>query len=94
MGVPSFFRQNKPKEFKYVPRYYDAEKEEREERNRRIREELGMPEEGGGKSSGIKKGSFGPKFRTKDEKMQQYTSVRLIIIVLVLFLITYVFWKL
>lgn len=28
MAIPSFFRQNKPRGFKYVPRYYDPQKEE------------------------------------------------------------------
>ena len=28
MAIPGFFRQNKPRGFKYVPRYYDPQKEE------------------------------------------------------------------
>ena len=28
MAIPSFFKQNKPRGFKYVPRYYDPQKEE------------------------------------------------------------------
>lgn len=93
MGVPSFFRQNRPKEFRYIPRYYDAEKEEREERNRRIMEEMGLDENGDKKPGGIRRGAFEPKFRTKDEKMRHYTSLRLIVIIMILFLITYFFWK-
>ena len=34
MAIPSFFKQNKPRGFNYVPRYYDPAKEEREERRR------------------------------------------------------------
>ena len=36
MAIPSFFKQNKPRGFNYMPRYYDPQKEEREERLRAI----------------------------------------------------------
>lgn len=36
----SIFKTPKPKRFEYIPRYYDAEKELRDERNRRILREL------------------------------------------------------
>ncbi len=32
MAIPSFFRQNKPHGFNYVPRYYDPQKEEWEKK--------------------------------------------------------------
>jgi hypothetical protein len=95
MAVPSFFRQNRPKDFKFIPRFYDKEKEEREERTRRIKEEMGIPVDGvGSPSRGIHRGSFNPRFQMKQEKMKQHTSIRLIIIILVLVLITFVFWRL
>ncbi len=34
MAIPGFFKQNKPRGFNYVPRYYDPAKEEMEERRR------------------------------------------------------------
>ena len=34
------FKISKPKRFEYIPRYYDPQKEMREERNRRILREL------------------------------------------------------
>lgn len=34
MAIPSFFKQNKPRGFNYVPRYYDPAKEEMEQRRR------------------------------------------------------------
>ncbi|HNQ37323.1 MAG: hypothetical protein KA780_00935 [Prolixibacteraceae bacterium] len=37
-----FFSLPKPRQFDFKPRYYDPDKEEREERERRIREELGL----------------------------------------------------
>ena len=34
MAIPSFFKQNKPRGFNYVPRYYDPVKEELEQRRK------------------------------------------------------------
>jgi hypothetical protein len=34
MAIPSFFKQNKPRGFNYVPRYYDPAKEEMEQKRR------------------------------------------------------------
>ena len=34
MAIPGFFKQNKPRGFNYVPRYYDPGKEEMEERRK------------------------------------------------------------
>jgi len=104
MAIPSFFRMNKPRHFKYVPRYYDPEKEEREERISRIKEELGIGdeegkvEETGGKQpqrrSSIRRGSFNPKFMSKQERFQRNTPTRIIIILLVLILLLYIFLRL
>ncbi len=41
------FKIPKPKRFEYIPRYYDAQKEMREERNRRIFRELENEEKSG-----------------------------------------------
>jgi len=41
--IGKFFHVPKPKKFSIPNRYYDPEKEEREEREKRIREELGIP---------------------------------------------------
>jgi len=61
MAIPSFFKQNKPRGFNYVPRYYDPAKEEREERRRALGIRQGADKmeqgEGGmeqGKESGVK----------------------------------------
>jgi hypothetical protein len=39
-----FFHLPKARTFEYKPLYYDADKEEREERERRIKDELGIRE--------------------------------------------------
>jgi len=41
-----FFHLPKPREFKFTPRFWDPEKEERIERENRIRAELGMEVKG------------------------------------------------
>lgn len=48
MAIPSFFRQTKPRGFKYVPRFYDPQKEEWEQkRMARGMEQAGDPPDGG-----------------------------------------------
>ena len=40
MAIPGFFKQNKPHGFNYVPRYYDPQKEEWEQKKAAGRVEL------------------------------------------------------
>ena len=48
MAIPGFFRQNKPRGFNYVPRYYDPQKEEWDQkRMARSMEHAGDPPDGG-----------------------------------------------
>jgi len=94
MGIPSFFRQNKPKEFRFNPRYYDPVKEEKEERLRRIKEELGMSTDGEKRYSTIQRGTFNQRFRQNQQKAKRNSSVRLLMIILVLFLLVYLYWRL
>jgi len=42
MGIPRFFSTPKPKQFNYIPRYYDEQKEALEERIRDIEIEMGV----------------------------------------------------
>lgn len=106
MRIPGLFRQYKPREFKYMPRYYNQEKEEFEERVRRIQTELDIEdneaslmadnqdadETRGEEStyrSRIQRGSFTPRFKQKEDRLNRYTPVRLVIIIMVLFLIAW-----
>lgn len=45
MRITGLFKLSQPKRFDYKPRYYSKLKEEREERNRRIKEDLGIKED-------------------------------------------------
>jgi len=94
MGIPSFFKQYKPRGFNFIPRYYDPDKEAREERVRRIKRELGIKDEGKDYLPGIQKGTMTNYFRQKDRRVQRYTVIRLIVILLILFIISYVFFYL
>ena len=73
MAIPGFFRQNKPRGFKYVPRYYDPQKEEWDqkrmarsmEQGARGTEQAGDPPDGGeavpqsGRVQGMEQGARG-----------------------------------
>ncbi|HCC71577.1 MAG TPA: hypothetical protein DEQ09_10575 [Bacteroidales bacterium] len=94
-GIPSFFKQFKPRGFNYTPMYYDSEKEMREERERRIKAEMGIKEESDGEYiPRITRGSMSNYFRQNKTRVQRYTLIRVIVIALVLFLIAYVFFYL
>lgn len=91
-GIPSFFKQYRPRGFNYTPMYYDADKEEREERERRIKAELGIKDDSDKEYvPGITRGSMSGYFHQKKIKVRRYTLIRLVVIALVLFLIAYVF---
>ncbi|MEE4215898.1 MAG: hypothetical protein V2I34_12595 [Bacteroidales bacterium] len=92
-GIPSFFKQYRPRGFNYTPMYYDANKERREERERQIKAELGIRDEGSDREyvPRITRGSMSGYFHQQKTRVQRYTVIRLVVIVLVLFLITYIF---
>lgn len=91
MGVPGLFRQYKPKGFNMVPRYYDPEKERREERVKRIKMELGIKDDDQAKGfvPTIQRGSMSNYFRQKTRKVQKYTLIRTVVIIMLLGLIAY-----
>ena len=90
MGLPRFFRIPQHKRFDYQPLYYDEAKEKREERIRSIEREMGVEHEDNGRkySPSISRGSFSSMY-SRRKKVQRSSNIRLIILVLLLFLITY-----
>ena len=66
--LPSIFKVRKPKSFNYRPHYFDAEREERERRNRIIRAQVDRESEAGGEA-------FSSKLRERWE-MSNYASKR------------------
>jgi hypothetical protein len=90
--LPKFFRTYKHKQFNYMPLYYNQQKEELEERVRRIENELqGKPT--GEYKPGIIKGSF-KHLHSMRKKSNRVSSVRLIVIILVLIALVYYLLKL
>ena len=88
MGIPSFFRTPKPKPFNYIPRYYDEQKEDLEERIRNIEIEMGV-KKGEAYRPTIRKGQMSNYFRRKQKRVQKHSNIRLVVIVLILLLISY-----
>jgi hypothetical protein len=91
MGVPGLFKQYKPKGFNMFPRYYDPEKEKREDRLKRIKLEMGIKDEAseGEFVPSIQRGSMSNYFKQKSRKVQRYTFIRTVVIIMILGLIAY-----
>ncbi len=97
--IGRFFHLPGTKRFNITPRFYDPDKEEREERERRIKEELGIFDE--------KKEDDGKPFRPNikgqfrkaqgghsksTEQARRASNTRLIILIMILALIFYLFF--
>ena len=88
MALPSFFKINKNRRFNFIPRYYDPQKENLEKRIKSIEQEMGV-KEGEAYRPSIRKGQMTNYFNRKKGKAQKQSNIRLIIILLVLFLVSY-----
>lgn len=83
----TFFRTGRPKQFNYIPRYYDEQKEKAEDRQKRIERELGIEQEGGSYRPTLRKGIMTEKMNAR-RKAQRYSSIRLLVIIAILVLLT------
>ena len=90
MGIPRFFKVREANRFNYTPLYWDPDKEEREQRQRRIKAELGQEISFSKKSSAITRGSFRQYSADSNRKAGRESNLRLIIIVSVLLLLAYI----
>ncbi len=88
MALPGFFKINKHKQFNFIPRYYDPQKEDLEKRIRSVEREMGA-KEGEAYRPTIRKGQMSNYFNRKRGKAQKQSNIRLIIILIVLFLISF-----
>ena len=89
MGIPRFIKLPGHKRFEYTPRYWDPEKEEREERIRQIKAEMGIEVPGDPTRTTIKRGSFRQAHRNTKVKATRSSNIRLVVILAVLFLLAY-----
>lgn len=90
MGVPRFFKLPKNRQFNYMPLYYDEAKEERMERERQIRAELGLQAgETGERKSMIQRGAFRKAVTQQQARSNRNSNIRLVVILAVLLFVTY-----
>ena len=90
MAIPRLFRLPQHREFNYVPRYFDPEKAEREERLKQLKKEREINEfieENEGASSRIK-GNFNHYFY-RSKRVRKQSNLRLLIIVIGLMILSY-----
>ncbi len=88
MGIGSFFYLPKPKGFNYIPRYFDPEKEEREERRRKLH--AGKDNETDGTTSETRiRGKMRSAYHFRHEKRSHTSTIRVIIFLVLLFLLIY-----
>lgn len=83
----TFLKTPKPREFNYIPRYYDEQKEISEERKKRLEKEMGIAQPGGYQPN-ITRGSITRKF-TQRRRSSRASSIRLVVIVVILTLLAY-----
>jgi hypothetical protein len=89
MGIPRFIKLPRHKQFNYSPRYWDPEKEEREERIRRIKQEMGVDLPNDPNKTTIRRGSFRQAAQRTKVKATRSSNIRLAIILTVLLLLAY-----
>ena len=81
----TFFRIPKPKQFKYPPRYYDAEKEHWDQRKK----ELGISPDGKKVDFKSQVGQSWRRLRTSDTKRQKKANISVIIYLLIVAMLVY-----
>ena len=96
--IGKFFHTPQPKKFYIPPRYHDPNKEAREDREKRIKEELGIIDEKIDAGKPFKpniKGQFRMAHAAKSkssEEARRSSNTKLIILILILVLIFYLFF--
>jgi hypothetical protein len=90
--LPKFFRTYQHKQFTYTPLYYNRQKEELEERIKRIENEL-QGETSKEYKPGIIKGSF-KHLHSMRKRNNRASTLRLIIIVIILLTLVYYLFSL
>jgi len=89
MGIPRFIKLPSHKRFEYTPRYWDPEKEEREERIRQIKREAGIEVPSDPNRTTIKRGSFRQVHQKTKVRATRNSNIRLVVILLVLLFLAY-----
>lgn len=93
MALPGFFKKPEHKRFNIEPRYWDPAKEERDERENRIKAELGMTDNNDQYIPNVK-GQIKRSLLHKNADMRESnkkSNIRLFIILFLLLLIAYAY---
>jgi hypothetical protein len=90
MGIPRFIKLPSYKRFEYSPRYWDPEKEKREERIRQIKQEMGIELPSDPNRTTIKRGSFRQVRQKTNIRASRNSNIRLVIILAVLLFLAYI----
>jgi hypothetical protein len=89
MGLPRFIKLPGHKQFTYSPRYWNPEKEAREERIRQIKQEMGIEVPSDPNRTTIKRGSFRQVRQKINVKATRNSNIRLAVILAALFILAY-----
>jgi hypothetical protein len=89
MGLPRFIKLPGHKQFNYSPRYWNPEKEAREERIRQIKQEMGMELPIDPNRTTIKRGAFRQARQTIKVKATRNSNIRLFVILAILIFLAY-----
>lgn len=89
MGLPRFIKLPEHKHFNYSPRYWDPEKEAREERIRQIKQEMGVEVPSNPNRTTIKRGSFRQVRQKNKVKATRNSNIRLLVILAILLFFAY-----
>jgi hypothetical protein len=89
MGLPRFIKLPGHKQFNYSPRYWDPEKEARDERIRQIKQEMGVEIPDNPNRTTIRRGSIRTVRQKANVKSSRSSNIRLLVILAVLLLLAY-----
>lgn len=89
MGMISLFRTPRPKQFKYTPIFYDPNKEALKLREQQLKQEMGIADEDTPRVSLIRGQMRGYYERKVRGNRNAKSSLRLVIILIILSLIAY-----
>ena len=89
MGIPRFIKLPSHKQFNYSPRYWDPEKEKREERIKRIKQDMGIEMSSYPNRTTIVRGSFRQARQKTKVKATRSSNIRLLIILAILLMLGY-----
>lgn len=94
MAIPSFFKQTKPRGFKYVPRYFDPQKEEWDQKRMvQSPEKKAVSTQNQTYRSKIMRGSMKNYFPRNRERIQKQSMIRFVVILIILAFVIYIYLR-